>query len=376
MTKVLVVATSEVHLNVFHVPYLSLLAKMGATVDIAVEIRRNQPVPHVRKIYNLPFKRTLVSFQVFIALIRLRRLLLLGGYDMVHCHTPIPAALTRIAARSLRKAGLVVMYTAHGFHFYKGAPWYQYKPFFWAERYLARWTDVLITINSEDYLTAKAHFPSTEIYHMKGIGVDTSRFQSAPEDARSLIREELRFEQDDQVLIYVANMVSRKNHRFLLLAFSRLVKTHPKAKLLLAGSGKLIDQLKALTESLHISPYVRFVGFRDDIPQLLAASDLAVSSSRHEGLGLALAEAMWAGLPVVASQDRGHRELVIHGETGYLFEQGNQEEFLKSLQAILNEPTLACMMGERGKLAVKAFSIKNSLAYMEGIYKQYLVKNS
>ena len=376
MTKVLVVATSEVHLNIFHVPYLALLAKMGATVDVAVEVRRNQAVPHVRKIYNLPFKRTLASFQLIKAFFGLKRLILAGGYDMVHCHTPIPAALTRIAARSLFKKGLVVMYTAHGFHFYKGAPWYQYQLFFWTERLLARWTNVLITINSEDYQTAKTHFPIRNIYHMKGIGVDTSRFQQATSGAGAKIRQELSFDQDDQVLVYVANMIRRKNHRFLLLAFSKLIKTHPRAKLLLVGSGELMHELKLYSESLQIDPFVRFVGFRSDVPDLLASSDIAVSTSRHEGLGLALAEAMWAGLPVVATQDRGHRELVNHGVTGYLFEQSNQEDLLISLRTLLDNRKLACMMGERGKLAVGAFSIKNSLDYMEKVYKTYLVTNA
>ena len=372
MTKVLIVATSEVHINVFHIPYLALLTKMGATVDVAVEVRRNQSIPYVRKIYNLPFKRNLARYELLEAYIRLKHLLLNGGYEMVHCHTPIPASLTRFAARSLRKRGLIVMYTAHGFHFYKGAPWYQYKPFFWAERLLARWTYILSTIESEYYQIAKAYFPISDIHHMKGIGVDTTRFLSASSEAKTKVRQELNIENDDQVLIYVANMVRRKNHKFLLLVFSKLLRTHPKSKLLLAGSGTLMDELKTFSRSLQIDTFIRFVGFREDIPDLLAASDLAVSTSRHEGLGLALAEAMWAGLPVVASQDRGHRELVNHGETGFLFEQGNGDELLKYIKTVLNDRKLAKRMGDKGKLAVREFSNQNSLDYMEKVYRNNL----
>ena len=141
MAKILVVATSDIHLQVFHLPYFEYLKSRGHSLDIAVEIRGNGIVPFTDKIFNLPFKRTLFTLQLFTAFRELKKIINDGQYDLIHCHTPIPSALTRLAARKFRKNGLKVLYTCHGFHFYRNAPLFNWLVYYPVEKMLSASTD-------------------------------------------------------------------------------------------------------------------------------------------------------------------------------------------------------------------------------------------
>ncbi|WAC40201.1 glycosyltransferase family 4 protein [Pedobacter sp. SL55] len=373
--RILVVATSDIHLQVFHLPYFEMLKSQGHHLDAAVEVRGNGQVAGIEKLYNLPFKRTLFTTKLLVAYKQLKQIINEGNYDIIHCHTPIPAALTRLAAKQARAKGTVVMYTAHGFHFYKGAPVSYWLTYYLAEKYLSRFTDAIVTINQEDYQLAKTKFKANHTFYIPGIGVDTNRFKPVDNADKQLLRQQLGLPEDAFTLFYAANFIHRKNHRFVIESLVALKERIPNLKLLLAGSGKLLIEMQELATVLCLQDTVHFLGFRSDINELLAIADVSISASRQEGLGLALAEAMINGVPVVATVDRGHKELIVHGENGFLYGQGNQQEFIAAIMKLYQSDELSKTFANRALVHIQKFFIENSLREMNKIYSKFLNSN-
>lgn len=372
--RILIVATSDIHLQVFHLPYIKLLREKGYQVDAAVEIRGNGQVAGINHLYNLPFKRTLFTAKLIKAYLGLKEIINNGNYNVIHCHTPIPAALTRLAAKQARIKGTKVLYTAHGFHFYKGAPlsyWLTYYPI---EKWLSRYTDAIVTINKEDYDVVKTKFKRTVAYHINGIGVDLSRFKSLANTDKDQIKHSIGLPENAFTLLYAANFITRKNHQFIINCLPELKKEIPTLKVLFAGSGILIDKMKKQVKILGLEDTVHFMGFYKDINRLLAITDVAISASKQEGLGLALAEAMICNVPVVATKDRGHNELIKHGENGLLFTQNSKKEFIENIVMLYNNPQQAMMLSSRATKEINKFSIANSLTAMNTVYDKYLSK--
>ena len=370
--RILIVATSDIHLQVFHLPYFSMLKSQGYDIDAAVEIRGDGRLPGIDKLYNLPFKRTLFTFKLLKAYTALKRIIDAGEYDLIHCHTPIPAALTRLAARAARAKGTIVMYTAHGFHFYKGAPWTYWMTYYPAEKYFSRMTDAIVTINQEDFNVAKSKFHAGQTFHIHGIGVDTSRFEPIEAERCAELAEDIGLPAGAFKLIYVANFITRKNHRFIVECLSMLKKQIPDLHVLFAGSGILMGEMQQLVRTKGLVGTVHFLGFRNDINRLLAISDVCISASRQEGLGLALAEAMVCGVPVVATADRGHKELIQHGKNGFLYDQGSKDEFIGAILKLYKNPALASAFSASGVTQIRKFSISHSLESMNNIYNKFL----
>lgn len=370
--KILIVATSDIHLQVFHLPYLRMLKEKGYQVEVAVEVRGTGQVPYTDRLYNLPFKRTLFSLQLLDAYKQLKEIILKGDYVLIHCHTPIPSALTRLAASEVRKKGTIVLYTAHGFHFYKGAPLHYWLIYYAAEKYLSRKTDAIITINREDYELAHKKFFAGKTHYIKGIGVDTSKFKKADRSDYESIRLEMGYKAGSFILLYTANFIDRKNHQFVLNALRELKELIPDIKILFAGSGIRMQKMIDFASRYNLHRYVDFLGFRKDVDRLLAITDISISSSKQEGLGLALAEAMICGIPVIASEDRGHRELIDHDETGFLFRQGDEQAFVESVLKLYKNKELSRKFAENGIKKIRQFSMENSLEAMGKIYDIYL----
>ncbi len=372
MTKVLFVATSDIHVQTFHLPYLKWLRENGCTIHLAVENRGNLEIPHTDRTFHLPFPRTPFHFANIRTLRRLKGILAKEHYDLVHCHTPIPSMLARLAARRQRKNGTKVLYTAHGFHFYKGGPLRNWLLYFPAEYLLSAFTDGIVTINAEDYWTAQKRLLNTHSFYIKGIGVDSSRFKTLSEAERQRIREELGYGPDSFILLYIAEFIYRKNHRFLVHAVPELIKHIPKLKVLFAGTGVLLDETRDLARELGVEDHVEFLGFRNDVSRLAGIADVGISSSRQEGLGLGLAEEMLCSVPVVATEDRGHKEMIIHGENGYFFPQGGQKEFVSRILELYKDAGLRKRMAEKSLERAQLFRIERSLDSMAGIYQKFL----
>lgn len=243
---------------------------------------------------------------------------LMDQYDFacVHCHTPTGGVLARLAARKKRKKGTKVIYTAHGFHFFKGAPLKNWVLFYPVERLCAHWTDVLITINKEDYERAK-HFRAGHVCYIPGVGVDISKF-SRVGTTRLQKRKQLNFSEQDIILLSVGELIPRKNHAVVLEVMAQL-KNEESFKYLhyvICGCGELEGELIRKTNSLGIEGHVHLLGFREDISELYNCSDLFIFMSLQEGLPVALMEAMANGLPVICSDVRGNTDLIRDGVSG------------------------------------------------------------
>ncbi len=372
MKRILYVATSDVHLNTFHVPYLEWLAQAGYAVDIVAERRKGLSFEPVRNAYWLPFPRSLALPEFVRTYRHLRSIIEQGNYDLIHCHTPIPSALTRLAARGWRRRGGKVLYTAHGFHFYRGAPVKRWLVYYPIEHMLSAFTDAILTINREDHGYAKRMMRGRDAFLLPGIGVRDDRFQPVTSTERQSLRRDLGFAQDAFILLYTAEFIPRKNHRFLVDAVPQLVQSIPNLQLVFAGTGTLFDEMKADVEHRGLTSYVRFLGFRTDIDKIAAIADVGVSSSRHEGLGLGLLEQMLCGAPVVASEDKGHREFVEHGVTGFSFAQGDEQGFIDGVRKLHADNDLRMALGTTARERALRFSIANALEAHRPIYEKYL----
>lgn len=369
--KVLFVATVlRGHILVFHLPYMQWFQQQGYEVHCCAcndTGEANPTVPFCDRYIDLAFERSPLNPGNREAYRQLKNLMDTEDYALVHCHTPVGGMLARLAARKARKNGTRVMYTAHGFHFYNGAPLPNWLLFYPAERFLARYTDLLITINGEDYARAK-HFPAKRTVLVEGVGIDLLRF-SAPVD-RSAVRDALELDDDDSVVITVGEHIPRKNHETCLRAVAQL----PGVTLLFCGVGELSNSLLALAKELGIAERVRFLGFRRDVPALLAACDVFLFPSFQEGLPVSLMEAMAASLPCVVSRVRGNADLIGIGEGGFLRAPNDVNGFADDIRTLLTDPALREAMGERNRSEIQRYSLPTVRERMAALYQAELAK--
>ncbi len=283
---------------------------------------------------------------------QLKQLMKEQQFDLVHCHTPVGAALARLAAKPYRKQGTKVIYTAHGFHFYQGAPFRYWLLFYPAECFLASLTDVLITINEEDYERAKrfCRRKRTKVEHIPGVGVDTAFFsgKDLPEGTRENIRQTMRGKlnvaEKEVVFLSVGELTSRKNHSSVIQAFAELEGEEScPFRYFVCGQGVLKKELQQQIEKAGLSKRVTLLGYSEDIRELLYAADIFVFPSLQEGMPMALMEAVAAGMPVIASDIRGNRELVSIQEDVQLFSDA------KGLKQLLHEAVLNASEGRQSK---------------------------
>jgi glycosyltransferase involved in cell wall biosynthesis len=371
--KVLFVATVYTHLAAFHIPFMKLLQSWGYEVHAVASPEgghKNEVETIGVRCWDIPFVRSPVSLKNLTAYQKLKALLIQEHYDLIHVHTPLAAWLGRLAAK--RTGQGPVLYTAHGFHFYKGAPWLYWLFYYPAEWIAARWTDGLIVMNSEDYERAqKMGFnPEKNLFFVHGVGVDLEPFSPIPKSEAS-VREELGLGNQDVVVTCVAEFTPAKNHAFLLAAWRRVTAEEPRAHLLLVGDGQLKKSIerKIMLEGVR---NVHFLGFRSDVPRLLQGTDIFVLPSRREGLPRSIMEAMAAGKPVIAAKIRGSRDLVAHGVTGLLVELGDLNGLAQALLQLIRDQELRHKMGEAGQSQIQDYALPRVLAEMAAIYSRYL----
>lgn len=369
--KVLFVATVYRHLTAFHLPFMRLLHDWGYEVHAAASPHQGDKGELEAMgvtCWNIPFQRSPLRLGNIRAYTELRSLLQRERYSLIHVHTPIAAWLGRLATK--RTGQGPVLYTAHGFHFYRGAPWHLWALYYPAERLAARWTDGLIVINQEDLLQAKrmGFKEGEDLFLVRGVGVDVDRYAKAAPASR----EALGLSPEEKVVLCVAEFTPNKNHLQLLLAWGKVVQNEARAKLLLVGEGVLKGKIEAWVREMGLKDSVKLLGFRRDVPHLLALADVVVLSSKREGLPRAVVEAMAAGKPVVATDVRGNRDLVKNGETGFLLPLGDVDGLARALLRLLGDPEMARRMGEAGQARIQAYALDRVLHEMASIYSRYL----
>ena len=341
MIKVLLVANvAKEHVNKFHIPTIKYLQSKGWQVDVACSV--DAEVPAGDNVYNMSWKRSPFTLDTFKGIKELKALLKCEKYDIVYCHTPVGGLVARVAAKSFRKQGVKVVYCAHGLHFFSGAPLINWLLFYPMEKWMAKHTDMFITINPEDYERVKKDFnQNMDVEMIHGIGVNFDRLNlENRQSVRREYRSTLGIPEDAHVLIYVAEILKNKNQQMLIRALKEMHNRGEKAYLLLPGPNHQNGEFKKLADNLGLHDFVQFLGWRSDIGQLMAASDICVASSIREGFGINLVEAQYCHLPVVAVTNRGHRAIIRDGENGFLVPMNDTSAMADRVIEILNDPAL------------------------------------
>ena len=379
MKKALMLASVASMIDKFNMENINILKRLGYSVDVAAnfefgsitsdervsEFKRELEADNI-SVYHVPIPRRITdvgdmykSYRMIVEFCKK------NSYELVHCHSPIGGVLARIACRNFRKKGMKVIYTAHGFHFYKGAPMINWILFYPIEKICAKLTDCIITINREDYDRAKK-FRTKPVEYVPGIGVDTEKIKNTISDISSF-REGFGILDDDFVLLSVGQTSKRKNHEVIIHAIAKL--KNKKIKYIICGFGELDSYLQTIAESDGVSDQVIFAGYRGDIYTLLHCVDLFVFPSLQEGLPVALMEAMAAGKPCVVSKIRGNVDLIEDGKGGIMCEPHDIDGFAAGINRLYQDKELASHMGKINSRVIQNYDYRVINSYMEKIYK-------
>lgn len=366
--KILYVTTISLTMNSFFKPHIEMLVREGNHVDIACNFNDLAADKLYAELgcnaYQIDFSRSPLSPDNIKAYKQLKKVVEDGNYDIVHCHTPNAAAITRLVCKKFRKTtDLKVFYTAHGFHFYKGAPKLNWMIYYPIEKFCSKYTDKLLTINQEDFDLAKTKFNAKEICYVPGVGIDLSRFENIDTD-REEKRREIGVPTDSFLLLSVGELNENKNHQVVIRALAKL--NNPDIHYAIAGVGDKKDYLLNLASELGVSKQFHLLGYRKDIPQLYAATDIFCFPSIREGLSASLMEAMASGLPVVCSSIRGNVDL-INEKNGFLFSPYSTDECEVAIRNIVNADLLKFSKENMHK--VSGFSTDTVLSIMKKIYE-------
>ncbi len=347
----------------FNNPYIKWLQERGCEVHYAS--LDDEPMECADKFHKVDFRRDPYDLRNIKAFFQLVRLFVKERYDFIHCHTPIGGILTRMASVFVPKTK--ILYTAHGFHFYKGAPLKNFLIYRTAEMLMAHRTDALITINKEDHEAAKAFKlrKGGRLYYLNGVGVDTEAVRKAAENTDDL-RTELGLPEDTFVVLTVAELIKRKNYETALKAFAKA--DIPNSHYLICGRGPELSSLTELCSKLGIADKVSFLGYRRDIYRILGIADVFLFTSHQEGLPISVIEAMAAGLPCIASDIRGNDQLIT-SENGIMCRDNDVEGFADAVRTLYSDPSLRKSMGCKSSELSKCYDIKITVNEMGEIYK-------
>ena len=368
--KVLFTATVDSHILAFHLPFLKWFKEQGYEVHVATN--GDEEIPYCDKKIKISFERSPFKLNNIKAIFQLKKVLLKEKYDIIHTHTPMGSVVTRLAAKKARKQGTRVIYTAHGFHFYKGAPLLNWCLFYPVEKYLSKYTDTLILINKEDYNLAKKKFKKCkDIEYVPGVGIDEKKFdvKMTKEDKHKL-RKELGLKDTDFVMIYPAELSNRKRQIWLINTIKELLKRNNDIHLLLPGKDSLNGKCQNLIKEYSLENQIHILGFRKDIPQLLMISNLAISTAKQEGLPVNIMEAMYVGIPIIVSDCRGNRDLIKNDENGYVVPLDNSEMFKDKIEIIYKNKKLRNKFKKVNAEEIQKYMLKEILVKMKKTYKK------
>lgn len=364
--KILYVTTISNTVNAFLIPHIKMLIDEGHQVDVAFNIEQKVK-PEIYgmgcKIHQLPLQRSPLKRENFRAYRMVKDIIISEGYDLVHTHTPVASAIVRLACRKLNS--VKVFYTAHGFHFFKGAPTRNWLIYYPIEKWLARYTDTLITINKEDYQRAKEKFKAKRVEYIPGVGLDIDKFKNVVVDKVGK-RQELSLPEDAFVVLSVGELNKNKNHEVVIRAIAKI--KNPTIHYVICGKGPLESYLNNLAAELGVSKNVHLLGFRGDIPEICKVADVFAFPSLREGLGMAALEAMACGLPIITSNVHGIVDYSIDGETGYNCSPESINCFSNRIEKIFQNDELRYNFSEKSTEIVHVFILDKSLTSISRIY--------
>ena len=376
MKKVMMLTTTAYMSERFNRNNIILLEEMGYEVHVVANFDKGNPTTkevleqfkvwiedHHGKWISIPVTKSPAdvsnnykAYKQIIALIKEY------NYEFIHCHTPVGGVLGRfVAHRTCTK----VIYTAHGFHFFTGAPLLNWMLYYPVERFLSRWTDMLITINQEDYNRAKKSFHAKRTEYIPGVGIDTDKYILCDVD-RDAMRDSLGISTEDFVIISVGEVNRNKNHEVVIRAIAQM--HNPVIKYIICGEGALKEYLLELCEKLEIKNQVFILGYKSEVKDYLHIADVFAFPSKREGLGLAALEAMASGLPLIASNIHGIKDYLEEGVTGCGIMPNSEESVCEAIVKMYNDKEFREKCISNNLEYVKKFDIANSSKRMEQLY--------
>ena len=371
MKKVLLVATVQSHIGQFHRPLAEVLHNLGYEVHVAaldnLYLKNGLKLDFADKVFDVPFSRSPKSKDNIEAYKRLKQILDNDHYEVVHCNTPMGGFVTRLAARNARKNGTKVFYTAHGFHFYDGAPkknWLIYYPI---ERFFSRMTDTLITITREDYKLASEKF-HCHIEHMHGVGVDGKRYFKASAEEKMAMRKKMGYPVTQKLILCIGELNQNKNQTMAIKAMHKVVEQFPDALLILAGNGPREEFLKEYIRQEGLEKNIQMIGYVTNLQDYQHIVDVQVCCSKREGLPLNVVESMLSGNPVVASFNRGHRELIENGKTGYIVAVDDSEKMAEKVLLMLQDEKQKQYIETNAMMFAQQYTFDNVKKELKAIY--------
>lgn len=381
--RVLLLASAASMIDQFNIANLQLLLDMGYEVHVACNFKEGNTCDRIQikklcqkmqlmqvNSHQWDCPRRPIPFQTCIrAYVQLLQLLDTYPFVWIHCQSPIGGALARAAAH---RKGVRVLYTVHGFHFYHGAPIKNWILYYTAEKLLAHWTDILVTINTEDEQFARRHLRAGRIETISGVGIDTMRFHNQltleeREEEKKAFCLKFSIPNHAVILLSVGELSLRKNHRVVFNVLARMKRND--LYYIVCGQGELWAELTELADELGIKPYIRMTGFLSDVRSLYQNADIFVFPSIQEGLPVALMEAMASGLPCVVSDIRGNREL-IDRRGGYLFSLSKPEQLKKAVLKLLDSPLRRSAFGRYNEKKIERYRLELVQKDMNHIYQR------
>ncbi len=378
MKHALIVASVASHIKQFCMNDAHILQEMGYKVDVATNFKNGNAIDSETiaafqesltaegiDYYQINFTRDIKNLgEMRRSYMELANLLASHSYDLIHCHTPIGGFLTRLCAKKYRKTGTKVLYTAHGFHFFKGAPTKNWLLFYPAEKLCAKWTDILITINQEDYSLAKKKFHPGKVEYIPGVGIDLEKFHPGKYSTEeiTITRKQLGLKDGQKMLLSVGELTPRKNHELVIRALGSI--QDPNLQYFICGCGELQDYLLSLSEALGLKDSVHLLGYRTDVDLLYACADLFVFPSKQEGLPVALMEAIASGTPCMGSDIRGNNELLSSESLFKLKDVRSVSDLILSHTRALSEELVS-----DGLKRIQQYSITVVLNLMASVYR-------
>lgn len=377
MKKVLMLATTASMIEQFNKSNILLLEELGYEVHVAGNFEEGNPISedrldnfkcwlgeHHGKWFSIPATRQPFDVKNNIAAYRqVVQLISVNCYEFIHCHTPIGSVIGRLAAH---KTKTKIIYTAHGFHFYKGAPlknWLLYYP---VERFLSRWTDVLVLINKEDFEWAKKAFHAKRTEYLPGVGIDLKRFETNDE-LRIQKRAELGLKTGDIMLFSVGELNDNKNHGIVIRAIANL--NHPNIHYYVCGKGDLQESYEEMIRKFGVQDRVHIMGYQEDVVSFYQAADIFVLPSKREGLSVALMEAMASKKAVICSDIRGNRDLVEQHAGGIRVKPDDCVAYSDAIRYLMQEKEKCREYGQHNYHKISHFSLDVVSNKMEEIYR-------
>lgn len=367
--KRILISSTDVMMYLFLMPHIKYLTNENYHIDVACssadeyksegyeKIIRDQ-LPVNSRYFAISSVRSPYSVSNVKGFRQLRAIIEDNDYDLVWTNEPVMGVITRLAASKFRKNGLKVLYLAHGYHFFKGAPalnWIYYP----VEKFCSYLTDLMVMINLEDFEFSKRHFSGNQVRHIDGIGFDVAKYGDVCVDVVEK-RKELGVGSDEILVLSVGELMTRKNHEVIIEAIARA--NNLRIKYVICGIGDRLEFLVNLAKKLGISDRVSFIGLRYDIPEVLKAADIFAHPSKREGLGIAPLEAMASGLPIVTSNIQGIKDYSVNGLTGFVLAPSDIDGFSSAICALVGDAGLRKQMGEHNTQVVTKWSIENSTA--------------